>query len=407
MRTEPGKRTLLIITPFARAWSQGERGGVADELHFVRGFRDAGWNVDVLAPRSADPDPYPGAEVHPYPDFFSATERWPVPVRRVLWPTLFHAVVAPRALRLVERLRPAFVLGLSHYTPLTTWLCRRRKSVPAGVKLSGVMDLVHTEWPVPKYVLKNFEQLVALRFSQDAWIVLDDGTDGERILRERGVDAGRIHFLPNGLDVEWADALPDRAGARASLGLEPDARVILFVARLVASKRADHAVRALPRVVREAGEAVRLVLVGDGPARGPCERLARELGVSGNVTFAGAVDHEQIPHYMAASDVFVSTSNLTNAAIPTCEAMVCALPPVVYNVGTTAHTVVHEQTGLCVPDGDVDALGAALVRILCDNPLRAGLGRAAAALARERFVSWNERIARERAIIESLALPGR
>jgi len=397
------QRILLLISPFPRAWSQGARGGVADDVHFVEGFRAAGWAVHVLAPQSGAPDAYPGANVHVYPNFFSATERWPVAVRRLLWPVLFHATVLPRAVRLVRTLHPAFVLGASHYASVTTWWCRRRLSVPAGVKLAGVMDLVHTEWPRAKYIFKNCEQLVALQFPQDAWIVLDDGTAGGQVLRKRGIDPDRIHFLPNGVDVEWTDHLPDRRSSRNDLGIQDDARVVLFIARLVASKRTHHILLALPGVIAKAGRDVHLVVVGDGPERDRCERIAHEKGIADHVTFAGVVNHEDIPRYLAASDVFVSTSALTNAAIPTCEAMVCGVPPVVYDVGATSRVVHHEQSGLCVADGDIDGLEHAVSRVLMDDELRHRLADGAEHFARQQFTTWDQRISMELAIIESLA----
>jgi glycosyltransferase involved in cell wall biosynthesis len=106
---------------------------------------------------------------------------------------------------------------------------------------------------------------------------------------------------------------------------------------------------------------------------------------------------------MAASDLFVSTSTLTNRALPTCEAMICGVPVLAYDTGDTATVVRNEQTGVLVGDGDVGALAAAIARLLADAPLRAGVADRARALARETFVSWDARIAMELDIISRLA----
>jgi glycosyltransferase involved in cell wall biosynthesis len=273
--------------------------------------------------------------------------------------------------------------------------------VATATKLFGVMDLVHTEWPRAKYWFKNLEQLAALAIPQDAWIVLDDGTRGDEVLRARGIPPERIHFLPNGVDRQWADLSLDRAAARAHYGLGPGQRVVLFLARLVASKRPLDAVRAAHEVLRKSVDAV-FVFAGDGPERVVCERAVRAAGIGEFVRFLGAVPHDEVPRLMAASDLFVSTGALTNRALPTCEALLCGVPVVAYDTGDTATIVRTGETGHLIRDGDVSALADAVASLLANDEARARMGNAARRLAREKLVSWDERIAMEREIVDAL-----
>jgi glycosyltransferase involved in cell wall biosynthesis len=386
-------------------WSLGRdddvKAGVSDDDRFIDGFTRAGWELHFLRPRSHRTDPR--VVTHAYPNFFRATRDLPVASRRALWPGLFNSMVVPRAVALARELAPDVVMGHSHYATLATWWCRRITGAPAVTKLFGVMDLVHTEWPAARYLTKNFEQLVALRYPQDAWIVLDDGTRGGDVLRGRGIPDDRIHFLPNGLNLEWMERREDRAAARAKYHLPPNAPVVLFLARLVESKRPLDALAAVARVLRAHVPGTWLVIAGDGPLRDACERAARAEGVAEHVRLAGTVPHEDVPALMAASDVFVSTSTLTNRALPTCEAMICGVPVVAYDSGDTTTVVRDGETGEVVPDGDVDALAAAIAGLLRDAPRRERLAATARALARDTFVSWDRRIAMELAIIDGLA----
>jgi len=404
---KPGARDkrLLIISPWETVWSLGRehdvKAGVSDDDRFIDGFTRAGYELHFLRPRSQRTDPR--VVTHTYPNFFRTTRDLPTASRRALWPTLFNSIVVPRAVTLARDLAPDVVMGHSHYSTLATWWCRQTTGVPTVTKLFGVMDLVHTEWPAAKYLAKNFEQLVALRHPQDAWIVLDDGTRGGEVLRERGIPSDRIHFLPNGLNVEWMDRSEDRAAARVKYRLPPEAPVVLYLARLVESKRPLDAIAAVGRVLRTERPGTWLLIAGDGPLRDECERAARAEGLAEHVRFAGIVPHDDVPALMAASDVFISTGDVTNRALPTCEAMICGVPVAVYDTGDTSTVVRDGETGLLVPDGGVEALAESIATLLADAALRTRLAAAARTLARDIFVSWDTRIAMELDIIANLA----
>jgi glycosyltransferase involved in cell wall biosynthesis len=399
----PARGPLLIVSPWETVWSLGRdadvKAGVSDDNRFIDGFVAAGYEIHFLRPASDRRDPR--VQTHVYPNFFRITRRLPTFLRRPLWPLLFDLIVAPRALRLARRINASVVLGHSHYAACTTWRIRRKLRIPGVVKLFGVMDLVHTEWPPFKYWFKNMEQLRALRYEQDAWIVLDDGTRGGEILRGRGVPADRIHFLPNGLDLEWLERTVDAAAARGSFGIPADARVVLFLARLVPSKRPMDFVRAAQELLRRGHTDAVFLVAGDGPERAACAQAARAQAPA--IRFLGTVAHDDVPGLMAASDVFVSTSTLTNRALPTCEAMICGVPVVAYDSGDTATVVRAGETGALVADGDTAALADAIELLLESDSARDRMGEAAQRLARETFVSWEARIAMEIAIIEGLS----
>ncbi len=398
------RKRLLVVSPWESEWSLDGKAGVSDDFYFIRGFKHAGFELHFLAPEGVGKTAARADEVktYTYPNFFHKTRNLPRFVKRMTWPWMFDSVVMPRALSLARSLRPHFVLGHSHYCARTTHRCRRELGIPAGLKLFGVMDLVHTEWPRWKYFFKNFEQIAALRYAQDAWIVLDDGTRGDRVLALRGVPEEKTFFLPNGVNLEWQDATYDRTAARADLGVKHDARVVLFLARFVASKRPQEVVSIIPRVLELTTREVTFVFAGDGPERPACEDLARRLGVSGAARFTGTVQHADVPRVMAASDLFITTSSLTNMAIPTCEAFICGLPAAAYDTGDTNKVVIPGKTGLLVEDGNRTRLADAVAALLDDEDELRRLGENARRFARENFTGWDERIRMELEIINRL-----
>jgi glycosyltransferase involved in cell wall biosynthesis len=400
------RRRILVVSPWASRWSLGRGAGVSDDYYFIEKLTRSGYELHLLIPKPNAPSdlPFEGLFVHTYFNFFSATATWPTALKRIVWPALFNFIVTPKTAALGRKVEPDFVLGHSHYSSFPCFVARKLLGVPAGVKLFGVMDLVHTEWPKPKYYFKNFEQIAALKIPQDVWIILDDGTQGREAAMRHGVPEEKIRFLPNGINVEWAEGRYDRKRVRDGMGIPDDAVVVLFLARLVASKRPEMLLEAARLVVERAPRAVRFVVAGDGSSREGCERLAQSLGLDDRVRFTGAVEHARVPELMTACDIFVSTSRLTNVAIPTCEAMVCGLPVVGFDVGATRNVIIDRETGFVVPDGDVEKLADTIVKLAEDETLRRRMGEKSKARAKEIFTGWEERIDEELNVIEELIL---
>jgi glycosyltransferase involved in cell wall biosynthesis len=397
-------KKLLIISIWQSRWSLGGEAGVSDDYHFLHGFTRAGWEIHFLGPEGSEESnkEFKGIVSHTYPNFFGRTMHKSNAFKRLYWPFEFNRVVVPRALEVAREVKPDFVLGHTHYSARAASRCRRKLGIPSAVKLFGVMDLVHTEWPWWKYHFKNYEQLEALRYPQDAWIVLDDGTRGDKVLAERGVPADKIHFFPNGLNLEWQGQKFNRNETRFRYGMKEDAVVVLFLARLVASKRPQDVVRAVSRVHKNTEAEIQFVFAGHGSERAECEEMAKQLGVDDLVTFLGAVPHADVPAVMSASDLFVTTSSLTNMAIPTCEALICGLPVVAYDVGDTNKVVVPDETGVLVEDGNPNRLADTIAELINAPKKRARLQQNTRKFAREHFTSCDDRISMEMELIEKL-----
>ncbi|UCH82679.1 MAG: glycosyltransferase family 4 protein [Candidatus Latescibacterota bacterium] len=400
----PPLKKILVISPWASRWSLGSGAGVSDDYNFIDKFTKSGYELHFVAPHGDNPSelPFDNLYIHGYPDFFAATSKWPTGLKRLLWPALFNLIVTVAALRIARRVKPDFVLGHSHYSSFPGFVTKELMRLPSGVKLFGVMDLVHNEWPTWKYYFKNIEQIVALKFPHDVWLILDDGTKGREAALRHGVPESKIQWLPNGINLEWINQNYNERTYRDRLDVPADAVLILFLARLVQSKRPEMVLHAIPRTLQLASKQCVFVFAGDGPERGECEQLARTLGVEAVVRFAGAVPHNDVPQLMAASDIFVSTSSLTNAAIPTCEAMVCGLPAVAFDVGDTRNFVLDGDTGIVVKDGDVAGLAEAFACLAGDPGKRTRMSDRARQIAAERLTSWERRTNMELEIIDRI-----
>jgi glycosyltransferase involved in cell wall biosynthesis len=142
---------------------------------------------------------------------------------------------------------------------------------------------------------------------------------------------------------------------------------IITVGRLVYQKDHDTLLRAFA-LARSRLDAS-LVLVGQGPLQDELTTLARELGISDRVIFAG---WQQNPFaWMANADLFVLSSRFEGFGNVVIEAMACGLPVVSTDCPSgPSEILANGDAGILVPVGDVHAMADAMCAVLQDGKLR-------------------------------------
>jgi len=156
---------------------------------------------------------------------------------------------------------------------------------------------------------------------------------------------------------------------------------VLMVGRFVEKKGHQYAIRAAKRV-QENGVAFKLVLVGDGPLRPGCERLAMELGLQERVEFTGVLSPDQVrarlqrAALLLAPSVVASNLDRESGLISAKEASACGLAVLATHHGGLPEIVDHGTTGFLVAERDPQALAARLQALLQDPELRHRMGAA-------------------------------
>ena len=149
---------------------------------------------------------------------------------------------------------------------------------------------------------------------------------------------------------------------------------VVWVGRLVAVKHPEQLLEVLAEVKRRIGT-IRAVIVGDGPLRGLVQRRAQEIGLVGDVSFAGHVD--DVHKFLKDSKVFVLTSRSEGLSIAMAEAMAAGAVPVIPDVGDLAELVRSGETGWLVTPGAVSEYANRICSLLSDEVLRKELSTAA------------------------------
>jgi teichuronic acid biosynthesis glycosyltransferase TuaC len=168
-----------------------------------------------------------------------------------------------------------------------------------------------------------------------------------------GMDAGQIHVLRNGVDLEHFRPV-DRADSRRQLGLS-EGRWLLSVGLLIERKGHDIPIRALGDLPGWS-----LMIAGDGPLRQSLQELADKLGVAGRVRFLGNVPQSELPLYYSAADALVLASSREGWANVLLESMACGTPVIASSVWGTPEVVAAEEAGVLMsertPAGMVQAV---------------------------------------------------
>ncbi|HEX7090407.1 MAG TPA: N-acetyl-alpha-D-glucosaminyl L-malate synthase BshA [Longimicrobiales bacterium] len=197
-------------------------------------------------------------------------------------------------------------------------------------------------------------------------------------VRRFDIPADSIEVIPNFVDLERYRR--DLEGCHRSQLAPEGEKIVMHISNFRPVKRVDDVVRAFARASRRVP--ARLVLVGDGPARGLAQKVAEEEGVAARVTFLGK--QSSVAELLACADVLLLPSESEAFGLVALEAMACGVPVVATAVGGVPELVPDGEAGFLVPLGDVAAMADAIVTLLAD-PARWQTASAAAREAATRF----------------------
>lgn len=216
------------------------------------------------------------------------------------------------------------------------------------------------------------------------------------------VPSSRLSQIYNGVDSEKFEP---RRGARPDVAppgfFDGATCVIGSVGRMAAVKDYPTLARAFIRLCRATNkpEGLRLVFVGDGPARAECQALIDAAGLGRQACFPG--DRSDTADWLRTFDIFVLTSLGEGISNTVLEAMSSGLPIIATRVGGTPELVEEGETGMMFTPGDDSTLMRLLDQYVGDAVRRSTEGQAARARVEQTF-SWPRAAAAYQTVYEKL-----
>ncbi|MDP9053418.1 MAG: N-acetyl-alpha-D-glucosaminyl L-malate synthase BshA [Acidobacteriota bacterium] len=300
---------------------------------------------------------------------------------------------------------------LFQYPPYALALASRM----ADVAQSYNLDLLHVHYAIPHSISALLARQMTAAFKEKArrlpFITTLHGTDITL------VGADRSYFGITKFSIEQSDGITAisenlRRETRNVFGIENEIRVIynfvncdiykpneeragaaefapngekllIHVSNFRPVKRVLDCVRILAEVRRHVD--ARLLMVGDGPDRGPAEHLAWTLGLKDHVQFLGKLNH--VERLIGLADVMLMPSEMESFGLAALEAMACGVPPVSTRVGGVPELITDGVDGFLESAGDISRLAGRVTELVSDDSTHQRLAAAARQTAKSRFCS--------------------
>lgn len=268
------------------------------------------------------------------------------------------------------------VIDCQTYAPLpAVWLASllsRQKMVATIHDVSRGGSGQQGQWMTNRFRgLIGLAETVLYRIPYGRIIAVSQST-ADALMRRWGVPAGRVHVVPNGIELPLEPA----DGSAPSRDID-----LIYAGRFVPTKNIGDLIDIVARL-HSAGLVSRVVLVGEGPLWDEMVEKVRAAGLVDVIELTGRKDNAEVLDLLRRGKVFFHASSREGFPVVMVEAMACGLPVVAYRIPGVVDVIDDGKTGVLVEECDAEVHAAACGRLLEDPAVRAQM----AAAGRERVV---------------------
>lgn len=176
--------------------------------------------------------------------------------------------------------------------------------------------------------------------------------------------AGPIDVVPTGIDTS-VFRQGDPASVMSSLNWNDQVLPFLYVGRLGKEKSVDFVLKAFDRAWKKEPR-LRLMVVGDGPARPDLERLVSELQ-NPAVHFFGFQPRQELKNFMACARGFLFASTTETQGLVLLEAQAAGVPALAIAASGTSEAVRDGYSGVLHQKGDLEGFVDSLLEMATDD----------------------------------------
>lgn len=170
-----------------------------------------------------------------------------------------------------------------------------------------------------------------------------------------------IYVVPNFIDIP--NRVVPATNCQRSLMAEDHERILTHISNLRPVKRVPDVIEIFDRVQKKTPS--KLVIVGDGPDRDNCERMAAEKGIASKVIFVG--NSNEVDKILCFSDLFLLPSEKESFGLAALEAMASGVPVISSNAGGLPEVNQQGESGYLSDVGNVDEMAHNAIEILSSD----------------------------------------
>lgn len=168
-----------------------------------------------------------------------------------------------------------------------------------------------------------------------------------------------IHVIPNFIEIDKARM----ADCQRSMMATEIQKIITHISNFRKVKRIPDVIKVFYEIQKTIPS--KLMMVGDGPEKGPAERLCEELGISDKVIFFG--NSHEIDKILCFSDLFLLPSETESFGLAALEAMASGVPVISSNTGGLPEVNKDGYSGYLADVGNVQDMAKKALSILSDD----------------------------------------
>lgn len=195
----------------------------------------------------------------------------------------------------------------------------------------------------------------------------DGVTTVSEYLKQRTIDnyevEKEIEVIPNFVDLD--EFRPEEVSCCRKSIAPFGEKILVHVSNFRKVKRIKDTIRIVEKLKDEIP--IKLLLIGDGPERSDCEKLARDLGLVNEILFMGK--QSELKNILSVSDLFLLPSKEESFGLSALEAMSCGVPVISSNIGGIPEVNIHGETGYLSEVGDVDDMANNCKKLLTNEKL--------------------------------------
>jgi len=189
-------------------------------------------------------------------------------------------------------------------------------------------------------------------FGSSSNVIIAPSIKTKEMLLRYGIKR-EILVIPTGLNLEKFDNqyknIEKINQLRKEINLDENEKIVVYVGRLAKEKSIDLLLKGFANVVKK-NDAIKLLIVGSGPAENELKELCRNLDLESYVIFLGKINSSEIPTIYHLADAFVSASITETQGLTYIEAMASGVAVFARYDEAISDIVIESETGYFFAD---------------------------------------------------------